>query len=224
MENSKRKQWEMLDKDKTYFSFIENCRLKKYSPEDQIQIHHIIPKYAFENTPEDIAYKDSSENLIELSLQDHQKAHELLYEIFHNKQDLGAIKMLSGNLVESRRIWRQLGAAATHVIQKKQNKTFFNSEFQKEMSRRSLERSDALEIRSKGGKLGGTNRNLDRVITSNDRYVFSYENVQVLCILNCRTGGQVLEQLNNFKKTPLQRVTPLLKGERKSLMVGLVSY
>jgi hypothetical protein len=184
MENSKRKQWEILDKDKTYFSFIENCRSKNYVPEDQIQTHHIIPKYAFGNTPEDIAYKDSEDNLIKLSLQDHRKAHELLYEIFHNKQDLGAIKMLSGDLVESRRIWRQLGAEATHRIQKEQNKTFFNSEFQKEMSRRSLDRPDALKIRSKGGKVGGTNRNLDRVIMTNDRYVFSYENVEVLCILN----------------------------------------
>lgn len=40
---------------------------------------------------------------------------------------------------------------------------------------------------------------------------------EVLCIINCETGQDVLNELNKFAPTALQRVTPLLKGERKWL-------
>lgn len=63
----------------------------------------------------------------------------------------------------------------------------------------------------------GLLRNLDRVIKQEDRYIFKYNGNNALCILNCRTGGQVLAQLNLYKQTPLKRVTQLLKGERKNL-------
>lgn len=218
MNNSKRKQWEIIDKNKTYFSFIESCHFKKYSPENcQLHMHHIIPKYAFSETSEDIAEKNCSENLILLSLEDHIKAHELLYDVFKNPQDLGAIAILKGSQSEACRIWRQLGAKATHQIQKEKYQTFYNSDFQKNMAKRSLARPDALEIRSKGGKIGGTKCHLDRAIKAHQCFVFSYQSKEVLCIFNCRTGGQVLEQLNQYKKTSLQRVTPLIKGVRQSL-------
>jgi hypothetical protein len=211
-------EWQELDKENRYFSFIESCRHKKYGLEDgECHLHHIIPQYAFKDSPEDLAYCNSAENTIVLSCADHLRAHELLYSVFQNKQDLGAVKMLQGAVKESRRLWRQLGAAATHQIQKEKNQTFYNSEFQKEMARRSLALPNATENRSRGGKLGGVVRNLDKAIQANQRYVFSYQKNEVLCVFNCRTGGEVLKQLHSFKKTPLKRVTPLLKGERKTL-------
>lgn len=85
------------------------------------------------------------------------------------------------------------------------------------MAARSMARPDAREIRSKGGKKGGTTRNLDRAIKQDDCYLFSFKGQEVLCIFNCRTGGQVLEQLHLYKQTPLKRVTPLLNGSRSTL-------
>lgn len=56
------------------------------------------------------------------------------------------------------------------------------------MASRSLQKLDALETRSKGGRKGGRTRNLNRVITKNDRYLFYFEGTPVLCIFNCNTG------------------------------------
>jgi hypothetical protein len=103
---------------------------------------------------------------------------------------------------------------AVHAILKEKGATFYSSEWQKEMATRSLARPDALEIRSRGGRIGGINRNLGIAIKSNDRYLFFYKGQPVLCIINCETGGQVMEQLQLYKQTNMKRVTPLLKGSR----------
>jgi hypothetical protein len=216
--------WKTLDRNNAYFQLIENCKTKIYDPGVNLQIHHIIPQYVLKETAEGQAYLNLPENIIILSEDDHIKAHQLLYEIYGNKQDQGAILLLKGSMNESRTIWKQLGAEKTHLIQKQNGTTIYSIDWQKEMAARSMARPDALEIRSKGGKVGGRTRNLDRVIKQNDRYIFSLEGTgtrgtkcEVLCIINCRTGGDVLEQLNFYKQTPLQRVTPLLNASRKSL-------
>lgn len=209
--------WYLFERNNNYFSFIDSCRGKIYT-NGEVHKHHIIPKYWFrEKTTEEIQYCDSEENLISLSREDHIKAHELLYEIYKNPQDRAAVYMLQGKKEESLRLWRQLGADTIHNILKNEGITFWDSDFQKEMAKRSMARPDALEIRSKGGKVGGRNRNLNRVITKNDRYLFCYNDEPVLCILNCETGGDILECLHSYKETPLQRVSQLLNGTRKRL-------
>jgi hypothetical protein len=183
-----------------------------------MHVHHIIPKHWFNHDSQaEKLYCESEENLIYLSLADHIKAHELLYEIYKRPQDKGAVLMLQGDKKESRLIWRQLGAKAVNEKLKNEGSNFWNSEFQTEMASRSLARPDAKEIRSKGGQQGGRIRNLNRAIKANDRYLFYYNNEPVLCIFNCETGGDVLKTLHEFKKTPLQRATPLLNGSRKTL-------
>lgn len=209
--------WQTLNRENEYFRFIESCKSKQYNANAILHVHHIIPKYVLNKTPEGKAYLNTQENLIILSDEDHLKAHEFLYKVYGNEADKGACLLLKGSMNESRTIWRSLGTRATNAITKANGATVFNSEWQKEMATRSMARPDALEIRSKGGKVGGVKRNLDRVIKKEDRYLFKYNGNDVLCILNCRTGGEVLDQLNFYQQTPLQRVTPLLKGDRKSL-------
>jgi hypothetical protein len=203
-----------------YFQFILSCQEKNTQNPSQIRadgeywnIHHIIPKHFFSQTPEQQAYCESSENVIWLLLEDHITAHELLYEQYKQAQDLGAVNLLRGNKTEARKIWRQLGAAASHKVQKDNKISFWNSENQKQNAARSLSRSDALETRSKGGVVGGRNRNKDRVIKVTDRYLFSFHNEPSLCIFNCETGGDVLKILNWVRPTKIQRVSPILKGE-----------
>lgn len=148
--------WQMLDRNNEYFHFIESCKGKNYNVDATLHVHHIIPKYVLNKTPEGRAYLNRSENLIILSDQDHLKAHELLYEVYGNKSDQGACLLLKGSMVESRAVWRLLGTQAMNAIQKANGTTVFDREWQKEMATRSMARLDAREIRSKGGKLGGT--------------------------------------------------------------------
>lgn len=160
---------------------------------------------------------DSLENVILLSAEDHILAHELLYEIYGNPQDKGATLMLGGYESESRLLWRKLGAAATNKLMKEHGQTFWDPEFQKEMARRSINKPGALEQRSISGKKGGIATKTGIAIQPQNKYVFFYKNQPVLCIINCSLGTHVLEELNKYKQTPLQRATPLLNGSRKSL-------
>ena len=211
--------WFLLDRTNIYFNYIKINHNKEYDAGVETHLHHVIPKYWFGDTAEEQAYCNSPGNLIRLSRADHIKAHELLYEVYQNPQDQGAVQLLRGNTEEGLKVLRTLGANADlwHRILEAEGKNFWDPEFQKEMAKRSLARPDALELRSKGGKIGGKNRNKNVAITKKDKYLFLYNKIPILCIINCETGGEVLEVLNNFKTTPLQRVTPLLKGERQSL-------
>jgi hypothetical protein len=190
--------WRNLDRTNKYFKFIEECRTKNYDPNtDGINTHHIIPQYVF-NSEEDQNYKESPENLIRLSVKDHIQAHKLLYEVYKNEQDNGAINLLSGATEEARLIYRRLGAKATNEDQRKKGATFFNREYQKEMASRSMNRPDVIEIRRKAGKIGGTNRQKNRAIQPHHRYIFSLtengETREILAILNCSSGTEVLNQ------------------------------
>lgn len=212
------KTWKTLDRNNEYFEHINQCKQKKYDKETQLlHIHHIIPQYVIGNAPDDQEFLNSPENLILLSLEDHAKAHELLYKIYGNKQDQGAVLMINSQMNEAHKIYKTLGAEASHKVQKEQNKTFWDNDFQKEMAKRSLARSDALEIRSKGGKKGGKARQAGRAIKPEEAYVFLFKNKEVVCILNCQDGGEVLEELNKFQVTGLKRVSPLLNKTKKSL-------
>lgn len=210
--------WKNLDRNNAYFKFIDECRNKTYSDDTQMQLHHIIPKYVFKSnaSAEDIEFRDSLENLIALSVADHIKAHELLYAIYENEQDKGATLMLSNWEDESRSIWKKLGAEATHKLMRERGQTFWSSDYQKEMSRRSLSRPDAIETRRKGGRVGGINVHLNIAIKKTNKYVFSYNGIPVLCIINCNLGTHVIDELNKHQPTKIARVSPLLNGSRKT--------
>lgn len=212
--------WQTLNRKNAYFEFLEKCKTKVYPPDTPMHFHHIIPKYVFKNnlSPENEKFLNSSENLILLSVNDHVEAHKLLYDIYGNNQDKGAGSLLKGYKKESVQIWRQLGAEATHKLLEERGQNFWNSDFQKEMARRSLAKEDALATRSAGGKKGGAASGIKRSsIRPEDKYLFSYEKDPILCIFNCNVGTQVLEELKKYKVTELQRVSILLNGTKKSL-------
>lgn len=214
------KNYKNLDRNNKYFVHIEQCKNKNYPTGTQLHKHHIIPEHVLNNkaaTTADLDYMDSTENLVSLSIEDHIVAHELLFELYKNDKDRGAVAILKGQLSEAAQIWKQQGAIASHEAQKDSNKQFWNQEFQKEMARRSMTREDALEIRSKGGRRGGKTTKMNVAIQPHHRYTFSYNKEEVVSIINCSSGTQVLQVLNQIEKTPLARVTQLLKGEKKSL-------
>jgi|JI81BgreenRNA_FD_contig_123_16905_length_1954_multi_4_in_1_out_2_2 hypothetical protein len=199
-----------------YFTFLNDVSVKEYPPGTRTHIHHIIPKHLFKRSTAK-NFLNSSFNLIVLSLEDHKKAHQILFDLYGDQKDYGAILLLQGSMSDAVQVWRQAGARATNELMRSQQRTVFNQEFQIEMGRRSLRRSDALEIRSRGGRLGGRNRNIGRVIRPENRYLFYRNGQEFLCIFNCSTGGDVLKELNKAVPTNLQRATQLLNGSRKNL-------
>ncbi len=215
--------YKTLNRNNKYFQFIKSCLNKKYGKDIKKHMHHIIPQYVFRGgTPEDLDFMNSPANFIELSVEDHIKAHVLLFEVYGNLQDKGAALLLENFEQESRAIWQTLGALASHEVQKAQGKTMWDNEYQKKMAERSLAKPDALETRSKGGKIGGKKRNEGIAIKPHERYIFFYKKEPILCVLNCSTGGDVLAEIKKFESitgqiTNLSRVTNLLSGERKSL-------
>lgn len=60
---------------KEYLKFIELCRTKTYDTELVLHNHHIIPKHLWADTEKSVNNKD---NLIEISVEDHVRAHLLL--------------------------------------------------------------------------------------------------------------------------------------------------
>ena len=88
--------------------------------------------------------------------------------MYGNIQDLGATKLLQGLKNESRHIWKKLVARASHLVQKEKGKNFWNKGFQKDMAKRSMEKPDALETRSAGGKKGG--RRDSNIRPDNNKY------------------------------------------------------
>lgn len=203
------------DYNKPYFDFIEICRNKKYSETTQMHTHHIIPKYLLKSTPEEIYFCQSKRNLILLSIDDHITAHEIFSQLYSDYRNRGAIDLLKGQCKEAFKKWKQAGAYASHKQQQK-NQTGFWDGKQVDRARRSMLRSDALETRSRGGKKGGRNRWINKIVTKSDKYIWFYKGEAIVCTINCQTGGEIVSELHKVKSTPLKRVSPLIKGMRQT--------
>lgn len=83
-----------------YQRFIESCRIKKYSSNEVLHKHHIIPTFIYTDT----SYR---KKVISLSIPDHIEAHLLLSKCFHEDSyesigNLMAVKLLSKNSEEYR--------------------------------------------------------------------------------------------------------------------------
>ena len=86
-----------------YFEFLASTSFygkktltKEFLIDQIIHCHHIIPKYWFNDNPKYKDYMNSDVNLIFLTLENHIKAHEILYDIFGDPRDLGAVALLKG--------------------------------------------------------------------------------------------------------------------------------
>eukprot|EP01023_Acetabularia_acetabulum_P033846 TRINITY_DN31695_c0_g2_i1.p1 TRINITY_DN31695_c0_g2~~TRINITY_DN31695_c0_g2_i1.p1 ORF type:complete len:422 (+),score=43.09 TRINITY_DN31695_c0_g2_i1:347-1612(+) len=196
-----------------YDQFIEECRNKDYPKGTYLENHHILPRHA--------GGSDEPQNLIKLSLEDHVKAHLIRYKVYKSRYDL-AMTLFRKNL--SVEAWESIlsqNGIKTTALQKRfgfeKGQIFWNSEFQKEMAQRSVTSEHAMKMRGVGGKKGGRTRNLNRIIIQQDKYLFFHNDCETVCIFNCETGGDILRELNKVIPTRLQRVSQLLRDERKKL-------
>ncbi len=75
---------------KPYMDFLNSCKVKIYEKYTRKQRHHIIPRYA--------GGSNDKNNLITLSLEDHHRAHEILFEEFGRYEDVSAMRLIISNL------------------------------------------------------------------------------------------------------------------------------
>lgn len=194
-----------------YKKFIQDCSKKSYPAGTYLEKHHIIPRFLNGNG------SDDPKNIIYLSFKDHIQAHLIRYIEFNDIRYLAAYNLMCG--FDSWQLLRKSGAYATHKVLKKQKKHFWSSEFQKEMSQRSLKRPDALQIRSYSGKKGErqTQKNKN-IINIQDRFIFIHKSGRAVCIFNCETCGDVLKELQLI--TPQEkwsRISPLITQKRRRM-------
>jgi hypothetical protein len=201
----------------SYFNFINVCRHQKINNlVTVVHKHHIIPKYLLKQTNHEKSFCNSKQNTILLSIADHKKAHQLFYQNYPDVRNKGAIYLLNGSMSDSLRSWQQAGAYASHRKQLEIRGFLFSKQHQKKTAICSLARPDAIAIRRQGGKKGGRKTQENRIIKKTDKYLWLFKKKEVFCIFNCLTGGDVLEQLQLYKKTNIKRVSPLITKNRLS--------
>lgn len=205
-------QWFLAQEpENLYFQFLAS--IQPYPANTLTHTHHILPKYLFRLDLQ--LFYNNAFNLCTLSIPDHKRAHEILFELYGDPRDQGAAFLLQGNQTDALVSWRRAGGFATQQILRQEGRTVYDQNWQREMAQRSMQRPDALQIRSEGGRRGGRQRNINRIINKNQRFLFKWQGKPCLCIINCETGGEVLEQLQLAHPTNIERVTALLNGTRK---------
>ena len=202
-----------LDHKNDYMSFIHKCRLKNYPPETNLQTHHIVAIHD--------GGTNDSKNLIKLNFQDHVEAHRIRYNEYKQKADLYYVKIAENKTEQAFKLERQLGAKATHALLKARGENRWNSDYQRNLARQSIDKDNG--GRSRGGKKAGKKRWANYTLSPKDKYLFYYQETPnsnkqvVVCIFNCSDGTQVLDILNSIKPNhKFIRVSPILSGKRKS--------
>ena len=83
-----------------YLDFIQDCRekAKDYSSEQlgQCQTHHIVPRHHYKNHKLSPETFNLPQNLVELTFEDHVKAHQLRFEVYGEYADQVAVKSMKG--------------------------------------------------------------------------------------------------------------------------------
>jgi hypothetical protein len=111
-------------------------RIKDYAPYSGLHKHHITPRHSGGTEDED--------NFTYLTIREHRIAHYLLWRVYRITEDLGAYKMLGGNLtVEKRRI---LGK---NCVEKKIG--IWSDDYTTEMRREASRKGGLSQVESKLG-------------------------------------------------------------------------
>jgi hypothetical protein len=212
-----------------YFQYLYDCVIQSNATdlvltEQKKQMHHIFAPHVFKSLQKEgfVGYERFEHmlfNLVPLTYKQHVEAHRLLYEIYGFNADRTA-HLLMSNQTENGWISSRIdGAYACHKKQRENLTGFADHSLQKHKALLSLEkdRLNLYDARSRGGKTSGQMRWKNHLIQPEDRFLVFYEKKPVFCILNCATGGQIIDVFHHYQKTPIQRVTRLLKNSKNSL-------
>lgn len=204
-----------------YLDFINECRRKaeNYSPEQlkACQIHHIVPRHHYKANKLKFDTFDSPNNRVPVTFEDHIKAHQIRFDVYGEYGDKVAFTKMANLTQEGMRAMQQTGGQIANIKFKEEGRLMHDPKWQSEMGERSMARPDALSIRSKGGKLGNRKRHQNRTVRFEDRYLWFVEGKPFLCTFGFDNGGDLLRTLHQARPTKLQRISPLITGQKKSL-------
>ncbi len=194
-----------------YSRYIEKRKNSPRIAQQCYQRHHIVPVC--------MEGDNKNENLVYLTRFQHRCAHWLLKKAYPDNKKLKiAYKLMkSGTSDTSYREIRRLAALISHEINRQNGVGVFNRDHQIAAARASMLHPDALEIRPRGGQVGGKNAKRNIAIQPSQRFCFSFHNQERVCIFGCDLGSTVVQILNTIEpNTGLARVTLLLSGKRRS--------
>lgn len=192
-----------------YSKYIEKRKNTPRMAQQDYQRHHIVPVC--------IGGGNEAENLVYLSRFQHRFAHWLLKKACNHHLQIAYQMMRNGISDESYLETRRLAARISHPINRQNGVGVFNHDHQIAAAQASMRRPDALEIRRKGGRIGGKNAKRNIAIQPSQRFCFSFHNQERVCIFGCDLGSTVVQILNTIEpNTGLTRVSPLLLGKRRS--------
>ena len=194
-----------------YSKYIEKRRNIPRMAQQSYQRHHIVP-VCMEGDNKD-------ENLVYLTRFQHRCAHWLLKKSYpdNKKLEIAYTMMHSGTSDMSYRETRRLAALMSHEKNRQNGVGVFNRDHQIAAARASMLRPDAREIRRRGGQVGGKNAKRNIAIQPSQRFCFSFQNQERVCIFGCDLGSTIVQILNTIEpNTNLSRVSLLLSGKRKS--------
>lgn len=178
----------LLNEQNAYTLFIQkhqNQQTFKNYALNETELHHIIPLYA--------KGPDKYWNIIRLSIKDHHLAHELLYKIYKNPEDLCSLNFKKKNYSKA----YQLRTKVAHVSQRLNKTGFFNSEIQRKNG-------------IKGGKVKSLKKRLTyyRKISAfwkyllNNQSVWLYKKTNFIMVINpneCLLPQEVAYKLLTYK-------------------------
>jgi hypothetical protein len=209
------------NKSNKYLDFIKECREKaqSFSPEElsSCSTHHIVPRHHYKAHKLPWSTFNLEENLVKLTFEDHVKAHEIRFEVYGEFADKLAFTRMKNMAEDGMKSFQQAGGQAVNRIFREQGRMMYDPVWQQEQARKSMARPDALQIRSEAGKKGNRTRHQNVTVRKEDRYLWCYKNEPFLCTFGFDNGGDLLQELFKAKETPLLRVTPLVKGWKRSL-------
>ncbi|MCU0350730.1 MAG: hypothetical protein MUF43_07870 [Flavobacterium sp.] len=207
-------------KSNDYLDFMKECKLQEHQLLGQnlkYQNHHIVPRHHYKNHKLDFSSFNNPENLVKLSFEDHIKAHQLRFEVYGEYADRQAVNRMSDLGEENMLIMQQAGGQAVNIQFKREGRLMHDSAWQKEMAARSMSRPDALLIRSIGGKKGSQVRNKNRVVKIEDKFLWKVKGIPFMCTFNFDQTTELLQELHRARPTKIQRISPLINGNKASL-------
>lgn len=189
-----------LNKQNAYFKFIAECQaLNQLGFKGfKIQKHHIIPEHFFKNDKsfEAVRYMNSKENLIDLTVEQHIKAHLLLNAIYQIGFDKAAVAILLGDVVESQTISRLEGGQLGRETMKRKGISFHDPEKQKEFN---------------------IIKHNNKIIFDNENWVLSKNGIEQFTTWDCGMTADIRSIILNDYGDDLGRtISNLVKGKRKT--------
>ena len=166
---------------------------------------------------------DTLDNIVQLTEIEHIEAHCLISEVTGNKSDINAYNLMINIshdpvLLKEQ---RSLDAKKSLDARKLKGNNVFDTDFQKEMARRSVESEKGITARKKRGPKLGTQRQAHRLFDASDRFTISKNDCAIFSISRMVTGNdikRVIERIDPAAGKNMHNFTRSIKDHTKKAL------